>query len=112
MLLPKHEEFVSNFAIRFLYEMYLELAICAMISLSLSDTSSEIAGLQWIVSVVTIATLFSLLIFLVLRMFHKGPFIRGYYQSLTWRSLCCLETRHSKESFNHKVYKKKLRKRY
>ena len=45
MLLPKHEEFVSNFAIRFLYEMYLELAICAMISLSLSDTSSEVAGL-------------------------------------------------------------------
>ena len=39
-LRSRHEPFVTNFALRFAYELFLELCICIMITIFFADFSS------------------------------------------------------------------------
>ena len=65
VLRTNYECRVSNFAIRCLYEMHLELTICALISIRYGEYTSEMANLQWIASIVLLVLMTFIPLFLL-----------------------------------------------
>ena len=82
---------MSNFTIRFIYEIFFELAICCMISLSLNETGNS--RVQWAFSVIVFALLMTLPIFLLSQLFCGGPYISNHYGMLKCSVLCCWQSR-------------------
>ena len=107
MLRPNHEVFLANFSIRFLYEAFLELLICVLISLPLPkiEVNTGTAGLQWGCSLVVLFSLIALLSFVILKLFRGGPYVNNYYQPLTLSSIMCWSTRARSPDFNSTCYK-------
>jgi len=71
---PRSQEtFMNNFMVRFVYEVFFELMICAFISV----TNQEAAGLgQWLTSlaVIIVGCFFTLAVFS--QFFSNGPYVR------------------------------------
>ena len=101
MCRTKHAGFMSNFTIRFVYEAYLELAICCLISLHMVGyNGSFMAFAQWLISVLISVILVVLPIYLL---FTVGATrIREYYA--TGRAgcidICCWGERAKNKNFN------------
>ena len=87
----KQEQKMSNFTIRFIYEIFFELAICCMISLSLNETGNS--RVQWAFSVIVFALLMTLPIFLLSQLCCGGPYISNHYGMLKCSVLCCWQSR-------------------
>ena len=105
MLRPRHEGFMSNLTLRFVYEAYLELAICCLISLHISDTdSSPMSGVQWLISVCISVVLLALPGFLLYSLMSSGTSIRGYYNESICYLCCCWGQREKNKNFNAKEY--------
>lgn len=93
VLRKNYELMVSNFALRFLYEAFLELTICAFISLSVSVASSQASILSWLISLVITCMLLALTCFLISKLFRGGPNVKDYYLPLNFEVLFCWKAR-------------------
>ena len=100
-----HEGSVSNLAIRLLYQAFLELTICALISLSMNYTGSGLAGFSWFASVMVSVLLLTLVGLLILRLFKGGPNVQDYYLPLSCGVLCCWNSRQRNIEFDHEAHK-------
>lgn len=70
------EPWLNNFMIRFLYEVFFELAICAMINISNQQAGGMV---QWLISF-TVIVMISVTLVVVMTLFCKnGPYIKDTY---------------------------------
>jgi len=70
------EPFMNNFMIRFLYEIFFELAICAMINFS-DQKAGGVA--QWMISLATLITLGGALLTIMSLFCRNGPYIKDTF---------------------------------
>ena len=76
----KHGPIVVNFIVRFLYEAFLEVCLCTMITITVFDVSSFTAGARWITSLLLTVGIVASFIFLLKLLRKDGPYISGYYK--------------------------------
>ena len=79
-----HEPQANNFALRFFYEFFLEVSICAMINLAHLDFSSFSHGAHWIMSFTVGIVILVYLIWLFSLFYKNGPFLSGFYKRGTF----------------------------
>lgn len=86
---------------RFVYEVYLELAICCLISLKISDTSSNSATAQWLISIMVSIVLIAFPSFLLYKLFFTVD-IRGQYSysKVSNYQLCCWGIKERSKTFD------------
>ena len=86
----KNEPFMNNFALRFFYEIFLEVCICSTINLALANFDAFSPGFQWILSCITVLGVFVFIGWLISLFFVNGPYINEFYgkgtvlESLNW----------------------------
>lgn len=70
------EPYMNNFMVRFLYEIFFELAICAMINVSNYQAGGMV---QWFISLIVIVSI-TLTLLAIMSLFCKnGPYIHDTY---------------------------------
>ena len=84
-LRARHEPIVTNFTLRFVYELFLEMCICICISFMFADTSSFGVELQWVIAIVLAVVIVILIFGLISFCCCNGPYHSGFY--LTGRAL-------------------------
>ena len=67
------EPLLCNFALRFFYEIFLEVCICSIINLT------EKSGFQWVLSFISLIGILVFIGFLISLFFYNGPYIKGFY---------------------------------
>ena len=75
----KLEPQANNFALRFFYEFFFEICICAYINLAHVDFSSFSNGMQWIMSLAFGTTILVYVGWLLSLFCKNGPFLEGFY---------------------------------
>ena len=74
-----HLPWISNFILRFLYEAFLEICICMMITAAAVEFNTFKAGFFWFSSVIILLLILALIVFVASRICLNGPFIKGCY---------------------------------
>ena len=87
-LRARHEPLVTNFALRFVYELFLEVCICICITFMFADVSSFGLELQWVIAIVLSVVLALLVFGLISFCCCNGPYHSGYFQSGRALSSC------------------------
>ena len=75
----RHEPLATNFALRFFYELFLDMCIVIMLTLFFADFSTFGTELQWVIAVVFGVGLILLLIGLTTFFCWNGPYHPGYF---------------------------------
>ena len=75
----RHEPIVTNFVLRFAYELFLELCICIMITIFFADFSSFGVELQWVIGIVFCVAAIVLILGLCSFCCWNGPYHPGYF---------------------------------
>ena len=76
----RKEPYLTNFAIRFLYEVFFELCLCIMINLSYSDAQeSTYWALCLVLSLATLAAL----VWITVQYWNRGASMQGVYGKRT-----------------------------
>ena len=79
----RNEPYVNNFMLRFFYELFLEICICALVNIALTDFDDFSPGLQWIISCIVLGGIFVYLCWLISLFCCKGPYLDGFYEKGT-----------------------------
>ena len=74
---------MNNFMLRFFYELFLEVCLCALVNVALTDFDSFSPGLQWVLSCVVLGGIFVYLCWLLSLFCCKGPYLPGFYKKGT-----------------------------
>ena len=74
---------MNNFMLRFFYELFLEICICALVNIALTDFDDFSPGLQWIISCIVLGGIFVYLCWLISLFCCKGPYLDGFYDKIT-----------------------------
>lgn len=73
--------FMNNVLVRLLYVMFFEICICAFLTVSYADMSSEnAAGFQWFVALFAIFAVVAVFVCFTFLWFCKGPYVAGFYK--------------------------------
>ena len=67
---------MTNFAIRFLYEVFFELCLCIMINLSYVDSQQSV---YWIMSFVLSMLTLAALVWITIQFWNSGASMRGVF---------------------------------
>ena len=79
----RHGRWCNNFALRFVYEFFLEFCIVALINLSVVDFNTIRPTYSYILTIVLVLLIGCLCLFTMSLLFYNGPYIPGYYQKHT-----------------------------
>ena len=66
---------MSNFFVRFLYLIFLEVCICVLINITVMDQNSFEAGLLWLSSLVIIVLIGLILLIMTSLFCWNGPYV-------------------------------------
>ena len=80
----KHEASCNNFALRFFYEFFLEISICVLINITVTDFSTFSSTSQWLISFVALIVIIGTCCWLVSLFCKNGPFLKGFYDKGTY----------------------------
>ena len=89
----RHGRWCNNFALRFVYEFFLEFCIVALINLSVVDFNTIRPTYSYILTIVLVLLIGCLCLFTMSLLFYNGPYIPGYYQKHTAIKESCGLTR-------------------
>ena len=78
-----HEPYINNFALRFFYEIFLELCICCFIQLALVDFDFASPGFQWILCFVIFLAIVIYLGWIISLFYINGPYLEDFYGKKT-----------------------------
>lgn len=101
---------MSNVALRFGYQVFLELLICVLLVFKLSDLSSGMAKFQFFVSICIVLVMMAAIGLLAAKFCKSGPYMTNYFEKLTLNSLCCLSTRQVKSDYDYRDWLHKYKK--
>ena len=85
----RHEPIVTNFTLRFVYELFLEMCLCITITMVFAGSSDSFGGeLQWVIAIALAVGLLLLIMGLVTFCCCNGPYHPGYFaRGSAWSSL-------------------------
>lgn len=95
----QHEPWANNFALRFFYEVFLEMCLCVLINIAIVDFDDFSTGVQWLTSVLVAVAITCYLLWLVSLFYCYGPFLEGFYVKGTYLESFWM-ARPIKDSFN------------
>ena len=78
---------MTNFTVRFLYEIYFELCLCVMINASFVDKNDDSQVTAWVISLILAVLAFGALITITVLFWKHGPAVKqSYEQKSFWSS--------------------------
>jgi len=80
----KHEPQANNFALRFFYEFFFEICLCALINIAAMNFSGFMEGLQWAICLMICVGIFAYLAWILSLFCKNGPFLDGFYTKGTF----------------------------
>lgn len=75
----RDEPMVTNFALRFFYEFFLEFAICITLNLSIVDFAEFSPSFQFTSSVLVILAIVAIVAFVGSLLCKRGPYAQNFY---------------------------------
>ena len=80
------EVFMNNFMVRFLYEAFFELCLCALINISASTSRGPGGTGTWLMSLLILVACLTAIIAVISLYFKNGPYVPGTYEKGTFLS--------------------------
>ena len=79
----KIEPWMTNFTVRFLYEIFFEIILCLMINFSYADLSSSSQVASWIICIILSVISCAFIMAITLLFWRGGPDLKNSYQKRT-----------------------------
>lgn len=75
----KSEPWMTNFMVRFLYEIFFEICLCLMINASHYDSDSGSDTVSWFICILLAALAFVALVMISFTCCCEGPYVKDVY---------------------------------
>ena len=72
---------MNNFMVRFLYEAFFELVLCALINISTSSSGAPGGTGTWLLSLLVLISAIAAIAFIFTMYFKNGPYVSGTYET-------------------------------